>query len=290
MTSSLPSPSGVPIGEQLGFLEYQVTDENLHMFQQAVGYPASYFPNLAAMDHFFVLLQKRNFPVLESVTHEDRYFRPPVTGRRVQVTGWIQDQRISRGVETLTVETFAVDEIGTEILRSQHVFRLGAGRAPERLGRRPGSTRGAENTTFLPSLVKRVTEEAIEQLEAARRSLVGEQADLARDLRSNVHASADLASGMGLASTVAPEEMGLAYLHELLDRRYGIDFRQGGWLKVNYRRPMYAGDTLTAKGTIARTESDGTRATSFLQVWLENGRGEMVITGEARVTVPSPLT
>ncbi|MDE2780655.1 MAG: hypothetical protein OXI91_13405 [Chloroflexota bacterium] len=206
------------------------------------------------------------------------------------MTGWIQDQRISRGVETLTVETFAVDEIGTEILRSQHVFRLGAGRAPERLGRRPGSTRGAENTTFLPSLVKRVTEEAIEQLEAARRSLVGEQADLARDLRSNVHASADLASGMGLASTVAPEEMGLAYLHELLDRRYGIDFRQGGWLKVNYRRPMYAGDTLTAKGTIARTESDGTRATSFLQVWLENGRGEMVITGEARVTVPSPLT
>ncbi|MDE2843894.1 MAG: hypothetical protein OXN21_10990, partial [Chloroflexota bacterium] len=142
MTSSLPSPSGVPIGEQLGFLEYQVTDENLHMFQQAVGYPASSFPNLAALDHFFVLLQKRNFPVLESVTHEDRYFRPPVAGRRIQVTGWLQNQRKNRGVETLTVETFAVDEIGTEILRSQHVFRLGAGRAPERLGRRPRSIRG----------------------------------------------------------------------------------------------------------------------------------------------------
>lgn len=290
MTSSLPSPAGVPIGEQLGFLEYRVSDEILRTFQNAVAYPASCFPNLAALDHLFVLLQKRNFPVLESVTHVDRYFRPPVTDRRVQVTGWIQDQRKNRGVETLTVETFAVDEIGTEILRSQHVFRLGTGRAPERLGRRPGATGGASDTAVLPSLEKRVTEEAIEQFEAARRALVGEQADLARELRSNVHASADLASGMGLAATVAPEEMGLAYLHELLDRRYGIDFRQGGWLRVNYRRPMYAGDALTAKGVIARTETDGIRATSHLQVWLENGRGEMVITGEARVTVPSPLT
>ena len=290
MATSLPPPSGVPIGEQLGFLEYQVTDENLYIFQQSVAYSESSFPNIAALDHLFVLLQKRNFPVLESVTHEDRYFRPPVAGRRVQVTGWIQDQRKNRGVETLTVETFAVDEIGTEILRSQHVFRLGTGRAPERLGRRPGGARGAPGTAVLPSLEKRVTEEAIEQFEGARRALVGDQADLARELRSNVHASADLASGMGLASTVAPEEMGLAYLHELLDRRYGMDFRQGGWLRVNYRRPMYAGDTLTAKGVIARTESDGIRATSFLQVWLENGRGEMAITGEARVTVPSPLT
>jgi len=290
MTSPLPSPIGVPIGEQLGFLEYRVTDENIRLFQQSVEYPASSFPNIAALDHFFVLIQKRNLPVLESVTHEDRYFRPPEAGRRVQVSGWIQDQRKNRGVETLTVETFAVDEIGTEILRSQHVFRLGAGRAPERLGRRPGSARGAPNTAILPSLEKRVTEEAIQQFEDARRALVGEQADLARDLRSNVHASADLASGMGLASTVAPEEMGLAYLHELLDRHFGIDFRQGGWLRVNYRRPMYAGDTLTAKGIIERTELDGIRATSFLRVWLENGRGETAITGEARVTVPSPLT
>ncbi|MDE2842806.1 MAG: hypothetical protein OXN21_05425, partial [Chloroflexota bacterium] len=122
------------------------------------------------------------------------------------------------------------------------------------------------------------------------RALVGEQADLARELRSNVHASADLASGMGLASTVAPEEMGLAYLHELLDRPFGMDFRQGGQLRVDYRRPMYAGDTMTAKGIIERTETDGIRATSTVRVWLENGRGEMAITGEARVTVPSPLT
>ena len=290
MATSLPPPSGVPIGEQLGFLEYQVTDEKLYTFQQSVAYSESSFPNIAALDHFFVLLQKRNFPVLESVTHEDRYFRPPVVGRRVQVTGWIQDQRKNRGVETLTVETFAVDEIGTEILRSQHVFRLGTGRAPERLGRRPGRNRTSSPQEILPPVEKRITEETIERFETARRSLVGEQADLARDLRGNIHASAELASEMGLASTVAPEELGLAYLHELLDRRFGIDFRQGGRLSVSYRRPMYAGDAVTAMGQVTGTETTGGRTAFSIQVWLENGRGELVITGEAQVTVPSPLT
>lgn len=290
MTAPIPAPTGVPMGEQLGFVEYLVTVESLRLFQKSVDYSEALFPNIATLDSRIVLLQKRNLQVLESVTHSDQYFRPPVTGRRVQVTGWIRDRRQNRGVESLTVETFAVDEIGTEILRSQHAFRLGTARAPERLGRRPGGSRGASQSEALPSLEKRITEESIEQFEAARRTLIGSQADLARDLRSNVHASADLASGMGLAATVAPEEMGLAFLHELMDRRYGIDFRQGGRLSVNYRRPMYAGDVLTAKGMVARSETDGGRTTSSLQVWLENRRGEMVITGEARVTVPSPLT
>ena len=106
----------------------------------------------------------------------------------------------------------------------------------------------------------------------------------------NVHTSAELASGMGLATMVAPEELGLAYLHELLDRRFGIDFRQGGRLTVNYRRPIYAGDSLSAQGMVTGKERDGERSAWKLQVWVENGRGEPVVTGDAQVTVPSPLT
>ena len=106
----------------------------------------------------------------------------------------------------------------------------------------------------------------------------------------NVHTSAGLASGMGLAATVAPEELSLAYLHELLDRRFGIDFRQGGRLTVNYRRPFYSGDNLTAQGIVTGSEQDGERTEWKMQVWVENSRGEPVVTGDAQVTVPSPLT
>jgi acyl dehydratase len=274
----------------LGFLEYLVEDETLQLFRKAVDYQESNFPNIVACEPHIVLLQKGEFGSLESVTHTDRYFRPPVAGRRVQVTGWIRERRMERGSERLVVETFAVDDIGTEILRSQHIFRQRTARIPERMGRRPVRPGKAVDRESLDPVVKRVTEETVENLETAHRSLAGEAAMARGASTGNVHSGAELASGMGLATTVAPEELGLAYLHELLDRRFGIDFRQGGRLTVNYRRPIYAGDSLSAQGMVTGTEQDGERSVWKLQVWVENGRREPVVIGEAQVTVPSPLT
>ena len=281
---------GIPIGEQLGFLEFLVDDDNLSMFRKSADYSDHTFPNIAAREHLLVLLQNANSESLESVTHTDRYFRPPATGRRVQVTGWVREKRRERGSEELAVETFAVDEIGAEILRSRHVFRRGSGRTPERLGRTPARRRLSVDVEFLTPVHKRITEETVEHFEAAHRALVGEAAVFRGTNPGNVHTSAGLASDMGLAATVAPEELSLAYLHELLDRRFGIDFRQGGRLTVNYRRPIYAGDNVTARGMVTGREQDGERTVWKMQVWVENGRSEPVVTGDAQVTAPSPLT
>ncbi len=290
MTSLSRNPQGIPIGEQLGFLEYFVNDDNLLLFRRAIDNSDNVFPNIVTREHLIVFLQKDYSGSLESVTHTDRYLRPPVTGRRVQVTGWTRERRQERGSELLVVETFAVDEIGTEILRSQHVFRQGPGQTPARLGRRPARRRSADDVEILSPVHKRVREETIENFEAAHRSLVGEAAVFSGTNPGNVHTSAGLASDMGLAAMVAPEELGLAYLHEMLDTRFGIDFRQGGRLTVHYRRPIYAGDSLVAQGMVTGRERDGKRAVWNVQVWVENGRGESVVTGDAQVTVPSPLT
>lgn len=280
----------VPIGEQLGYLEYRVTDDNLLSFRISMNHSEALFPNIVSREHLIVFLQKYYSASLESVTHTDRYFRPPVVGRRVQVTGWIKEKRRERGSEVLVVDTFAVDEIGTEILRSQHVFRQVMGRTPARLGRRPVRSRSVTDVEFLVPVHKRVTEETIENFETAHRALVGEAAVSSGTNTGSAHTSAGLASGMGLAATVAPEELSLAYLHELLDRRFGIDFRQGGKLTVNYRRPIHAGDSLSAQGMVSGTAQVGDRTVWTLQVWVENGRGEAVATGDAQVNVPSPLT
>ena len=290
MTSLARNSKGIPIGEQLGFLEYLVTGDNLLLFRNAIDYNGNSFPNIVSREHLIVLLQEDNSGSLESVTHADRYLRPPVTGRRVQVTGWTREKRQERGSEVLVVETFAVDDIGTEILRSQHVFRQGSGQTPARLGRRPARRRSADDVEILAPVHKRVTEETIENFEAAHRSLVGEAAVFSGTSSRNVHTSAGLASDMGLAAMVAPEELSLAYLHEMLDVRFGIDFRQGGRLTVHYRRPIYAGDSLVAQGMVTGKERDQERAVWKLQVWVENSRGEPVVMGDAQVTVPSPLT
>ena len=282
--------SGVPIGQQLGFLEYMVTSESLESCREAVEYPEAAYPNIVARECLKITDQKMNLGSAESVTHCDRYFRPPVVGRRVQVTGWLREKRQRRGVEELLVETFAVDDIGTEILRSSHVFRSAAGATPERLGRRPSTSRRAGEGELLPVVEKRVSERTIEKFETAHRTVLGAGGSASGSRTASLHTGAELASGMGLSGAVAPGELGLAYLHEMLDRRFGADFRQGGRLEVSYRRPIYAGDLLIAQGLARPQEQKDERVNWQVQVWVENGRAEQVITGVAQVTVPSPLT
>ena len=280
----------LPIGEQLGYLEYTLTQKMLNLFSEAVGYPSASFPNIAALECLEVFRQKYDLPSAHNVAHTDRFYRPPVVGRRVQVSGWIRDRRQIRGAERITVATFAVDEIGAEILRSEHTLQVGEPGTPERLGRRPARRRNSSAEEELPTVEKRVTEEAIERFRELNHAMVGPDSTTAARIPAVNHAGAGLASGMGLTATVAHGELGLAYLHELLDRRFGIDFRQGGRLSINYRRPIYAGDSLSAHGIVTNKSLDGQRVDWQLQVWLENSRGELVITGDAQVTVPSPLT
>lgn len=286
----------LPIGAQLGHLEYTATAAGLQLFREAVTYPAAAYPNLALQEGLAVLAGKYGAAVTAgavSVRRADRYYRPPEPGRWVQATGWVRDHSRLRGIEQLTVETLAVDEIGTEIVRSEHTFQFGPGRNPERQGRRPGRGRSpAAGAETLPALEKRVTEEVIEGFVAAGRLMLpADSYSAVAAGPANIHSGAALAQGMGLAAAVAPAELGLAYLHELLDRRFDRDFRQGGRLAVHYRRPIYAGDTLTAQGVAARSERDTLgRVPWQLQVWLANQRGERAIDGAAWVTVPSPLT
>lgn len=284
----------ITVGEQLGHLEYTVTAGKLLRFQEAVEYPEAAFPNIAAREYLAVLSRKYGPPAAASVRHTDRYFRPPRLGRRLQVTGWVRDKHRARGADRLVVETFAVDEIGTEIVRSEHTFQFGAGQGAERLGSRPFRTRRPAEAAYLPIIEKRVTEEGIDKFESASRFMVtGHQADSATEggaPPANVHTGAALAQGMGLAGAVAPGELAVACLHELLDRHYGMDFRQGGRLSVDFLRPVHAGDTLTARGLVVKREPVNGRINWQLQVWLANQRGEPVAAGEARVTVPSPLT
>lgn len=281
----------IPIGAQLGHLEYTVTTAYLQSFRAAVTYPAAAYPNLALSDGIAVLTRKYGSALTAAaigIRRADHYLRPPQPERRIQTTGWVREISQSHGLDQLTVATFAVDEIGTEILRSEQTYQFSPGRGPQRQGRRRQRGRNAAPLETLPPLTKPVTDETIESFTAAARSLLPAAADPSS---SGIHAGAALSREMGLAAAVAPAELGLAYLHELLDRRFGPDFRQGGHLAVHYLRPIYAGDTLTAQAVTTRQETAADRRIHHhLQLWLSNQRGERTIDGTAQVTVPSPLT
>ena len=119
------------IGEQLAHLEYVLTEDKLRLFQEAVDYSGASFPSIAVKEYIGVLTGKYGpIPVI-SAKHKDRYFSPPRPNKRVQVTGWVRDKYQRRGRSWLVVETFAVDEDGREIIRSEHTFLIGGIEKPE---------------------------------------------------------------------------------------------------------------------------------------------------------------
>jgi acyl dehydratase len=140
----------------------------------------------------------------------------------------------------------------------------------------------------LPSVTKLVTQEKMDQFEQAGRVIKSDRPGEPAPV--NIHTDAKRARDMGLSRPIASGQMSFAYLHELLARQFGADFRQGGQLSVAFLRPVYAGDVVTAQGVVVKREKAERRTRLFLQVWLENQNRERTATGEAKVTVPSPLT
>jgi hypothetical protein len=257
------------LGHQLGHLEYLVTPEALEQYRTAIEYPSARFPNLAVREFREVLTRQIGELALTSEAHTDRYFTPPILDRRVQVTGWLRESFEKGGRDWLVIETFGVDEIGTEISRSEHTYVVGEPPLDSSSQLNPP---GQGDDSELPQLVKTPTAVHLEHFAAVNRTLTG---------------------GNNLDSTgqfPIPEELGLSYLHELVDRKFGIDFRQGGRLSVRYLRAVSVGETVTAGGRIDRQEKVNGRDQFQLSLWLKNQRDELTVSGEAQVTVPSPLT
>jgi hypothetical protein len=113
------------VGEQLAHLEYVVTPELLQEYRDVVGYTQAFYPHIAAKEYIEVIKRKYGSISVISAKHKDQYFAPPPLGKRIQVTGWVKDKYERRGRNWLVVETFAVDEDGREIVRSEHSFLMG---------------------------------------------------------------------------------------------------------------------------------------------------------------------
>jgi hypothetical protein len=115
----------LPLGGQLGHLEYVLTEELLQKFRDVVEFPEACFPSIAVKEYIEVLVRKYGYLPVISAKHSERYYSHPRPNKRIQVSGWVRDKYQRRGRKWLVVDTFAVDEDGREILRSEHTFLVG---------------------------------------------------------------------------------------------------------------------------------------------------------------------
>jgi acyl dehydratase len=100
-----------------------------------------------------------------------------------------------------------------------------------------------------------------------------------------IHYDPVFARNAGLSAPIATGVMSSAFLSEMLTAVFGVDWLRSGAMDVKFIRPIYAGDTVTARGRIIGKGSTSTGVRITLDIWCETQRGEPVTVGTADVVV-----
>ena len=94
-----------------------------------------------------------------------------------------------------------------------------------------------------------------------------------------IHDDKDAARKAGFMAPIAGGEQTIAIVAQFIADNFGMRFVRGGRIEVSLTKPVLFGDTLTSHAKIVSV--DATHAQ--LQIYVENQRGEQVLTGTAAV-------
>ena len=121
------------VGEELGAYEYELTQEMLDRFRQAVDDPKARFATLAVKHDATAFRMVYDDPTGGvNAGNEVEFFNEPIPGKRVRVTGRIADLYWRRDMPYLVIEATAVDEDG-RLLERLRTYQL---KKPEELGKK----------------------------------------------------------------------------------------------------------------------------------------------------------
>ena len=98
---------------------------------------------------------------------------------------------------------------------------------------------------------------------------------------ANYHNDKKAAQALGFAEIVVGGRMTISYLGDMMERRFGKGWFEGGRLDVKFTNIVWPADRIIARGVITdRTEEEGgTRAA--VSLWMEKSDGTVVLVGDA---------
>ena len=101
-----------------------------------------------------------------------------------------------------------------------------------------------------------------------------------------IHVDRKAAGKWGFPDLVLQGSQTMNFVAEMLFKVYRENWIKDSSLSVKFILPVFAGDTVTAKGLITENEKDTEGKVHIkLDVWAENRLGEKVMVGEAKVTI-----
>jgi len=99
---------------------------------------------------------------------------------------------------------------------------------------------------------------------------------------SNGHLDPGESAGMGFPGVVVVGTLSVCFLNELMTKRFGKGYFEGGSLDVKFTRPLWLGSTVEAYGVIRKWDQDGPRRRrATCEVWTHTEDGTVTILGTA---------
>lgn len=219
------------------------------------------------------------------------FHRPIRVGERLTTQAQVAASSKRRGFTALVVEISVLDAAGEAALSGRMTLMVAE---TDHQQNPPPASRPDEQgeTAITPVEYPTIAGEALAtgyDLGTLARTVTQERIDryaLASGDFNPIHVDRAFAAATPFGGTVAHGMLLLAYMSCLPARRFGVAWLAGGSLKAKLRNPAPAGIEVVVRGQVERLEEtiDGVQY-AVCALRLENGDGEALITGEARVPV-----
>ena len=105
--------------------------------------------------------------------------------------------------------------------------------------------------------------------------------DFKRGDEKTIHTDYEAAAREGLSAPVAVGPQVAALLFRQLRLCFGEGWLVGGKFDFSFRKPVFVTDFCVARGTVSDVSEEGDRLRVACDVWVENQKGDKVISGTA---------
>ena len=101
-----------------------------------------------------------------------------------------------------------------------------------------------------------------------------------------VHVDHKFAKSSQFGRTIAHGMLIAASISEIMTTAFNMDWLRSGRMKLRFRAPVYPGDTIVAQGEIKDIREEDGKREAICSVDVRKQGGELVISGEATVSLP----
>jgi acyl dehydratase len=123
--------------------------------------------------------------------------------------------------------------------------------------------------------------DVLEELAAPAREISIEMCQKFSGPQKSYHNDVESARALGFPDIVVQGMMSLCFISEMMTKRFGRGWYQGGRMNVNLVNVVWQGETITARGLVRSSTPEGPYSRLMVDVWCEKGDGTKVVVGTA---------